>query len=207
MKADIYEIKNLDNKVEGSIELPDSIFSIEPNLNVIKSVINWQLARRRSGNHKVKTVSEVRGTTAKPFKQKGTGRARQGSLRSVQMRGGGVIFGPVVRDHGFKLNKKVRKLALNSALSYLINEKRIKVIKDPKFTKPETSKLANTVKDSGKTLFVYNDQTCENFKLSAFNIKDVNILNVSGINVYDLINSKNVIFCESSIKSFVEKVS
>jgi len=138
MKADIYEIKNLDNKVEGSIELPDSIFSIEPNLNVIKSVINWQLARRRSGNHKVKTVSEVRGTTAKPFKQKGTGRARQGSLRSVQMRGGGVIFGPVVRDHGFKLNKKVRKLALNSALSYLINEKRIKVIKDPKFTKPET---------------------------------------------------------------------
>ena len=207
MKADIYEIKNLDNKVEGSVELPDSIFSIEPNLNVIKSVINWQLARRRSGNHKVKTVSEVRGTTAKPFKQKGTGRARQGSLRSVQMRGGGVIFGPVVRDHGFKLNKKVRKLALNSALSYLINEKRIKVIKDPKFTKPETSKLANTVKDSGKTLFVYNDQTCENFKLSAFNIKDVNILNVSGINVYDLINSKNVIFCESSIKSFVEKVS
>jgi len=207
MKADIYEINNLNKKAEGSIDLPDSIFAIEPNFNVIKSVINWQLAKRRSGSHKVKTVSEVSGTTAKPFKQKGTGRARQGSLRSVQMRGGGVIFGPVVRDHGYKLNKKVRKLGLNSALSYLLNEKRIKVIKDPKFSKPETSKLANSVKGSGKTLFVYNDQTCDNFKLSAYNIKDVNILNVSGLNVYDLVNSKNVIFCESSIKSFVEKVS
>jgi large subunit ribosomal protein L4 len=207
MKADIYEINNLNKKAEGSIDLPDSIFAIEPNFNVIKSVINWQLAKRRSGSHKVKTVSEVSGTTAKPFKQKGTGRARQGSLRSVQMRGGGVIFGPVVRDHGYKLNKKVRKLGLNSALSYLLNEKRIKVIKDPKFTKPETSKLANSVKGSGKTLFVYNDQTCDNFKLSAYNIKDVSILNVSGLNVYDLVNSKNVIFCESSIKSFVEKVS
>jgi len=207
MKADIYEINNLNKKAEGSIDLPDSIFAIEPNFNVIKSVINWQLAKRRSGSHKVKTVSEVSGTTAKPFKQKGTGRARQGSLRSVQMRGGGVIFGPVVRDHGYKLNKKVRKLGLSSALSYLLNEKRIKVIKDPKFTKPETSKLASSVKGSGKTLFVYNDQTCDNFKLSAYNIKDVNILNVSGLNVYDLVNSKNVIFCESSIKSFVEKVS
>ena len=94
----------------------------------------------------------------------------------VQLAVGGVIFGPVLRDHGFKLNKKVRKLGLKSALSYLMNEKRIKIVKDPSFERPQTSNISSSFKDSGKTTFVYSEETCENFKLSVYNIKNVNLM-------------------------------
>ncbi|MBL6785833.1 MAG: 50S ribosomal protein L4 [Rickettsiales bacterium] len=207
MKAEIYKIENLDSKTEASIILDDSVFAIDPNHNAIQTVINWQLAKRRSGNHKVKNVSEVRGTTAKPFKQKGTGRARQGSLRSVQMRGGGVIFGPVLRSHGYKVNKKVRKLALKSALSFLVKEGRIQIVENPKFSSPKTSILKKSIKDKQKYLFVVDDETCKNFELSLGNLRDVNTINVNGVNVYDLINSSKVIFCESTINKINEKLS
>ena len=207
MKADIYEIDKLNGKTEFLLDLPDAIFGIEPNANVMNMVINWQLAKRRSGNHKVKTVSEVRGTTAKPFKQKGTGKARQGSLRSVQMRGGGVSFGPVVRSHGYKLNKKVRRLGLKSALSYLLKEGRLKIIKDPVFKKAETAKLAKSINQTGRSLFLINDKSCDKFILSAGNVRDVNLLNIRGLNVYDLINSNNVFISESSINLIKEKLS
>ncbi|OYV41988.1 MAG: 50S ribosomal protein L4, partial [Acidocella sp. 20-61-6] len=114
MKYDIYDI---DAKAAGSAELPDEIFGIVPRMDIIARVIHWQLAKRRSGNHKVKGMGEVSGTTRKPFKQKGTGNARQGSLRAPQFRTGGAVHGPVVRDHGYSLNKKVRRLGLLSALS------------------------------------------------------------------------------------------
>ena len=207
MKADIYEIDKLNGKTEFLLDLPDAIFGIEPNANVMNMVINWQLAKRRSGNHKVKTVSEVRGTTAKPFKQKGTGKARQGSLRSVQMRGGGVSFGPVVRSHGYKLNKKVRRLGLKSALSYLLKEGRLKIIKDPVFKKAETAKLAKSINQTGRSLFLINDKSCDKFILSAGNVRDVNLLNIRGLNVYDLINSNNVFISESSVNLIKEKLS
>ena len=106
------KIKNLDNKEVGEIDLVESVFAREARRDIISRVINWQLAKRRSGNHKTKQVGEVAGTTKKPWAQKGTGRARQGSLRSAQFRGGGVIFGPIVRDHAHDLPKKVRHLAL-----------------------------------------------------------------------------------------------
>ncbi|MBT4922716.1 MAG: 50S ribosomal protein L4 [Rickettsiales bacterium] len=207
MKADIYEIDKLDVKSEGSLDLPDNIFAIEPNFNVIKLVINWQLAKRRSGNHKTKTVSEVRGTTAKPFKQKGTGRARQGSLRSVQMRGGGVNAGPVVRSHEYKLNKKVKKLGLKSSLSYLLKEGKLKIIKDPVLEKAETARIAKAIRLDGRSLFLINDTSCEKFLQSVGNVRDVNLLNVKGLNVYDLINSNNVFISESSINLIKEKLS
>ncbi|MBT4989527.1 MAG: 50S ribosomal protein L4 [Rickettsiales bacterium] len=207
MKADIYEIDKLNGKTEFLLDLPDAIFGIEPNANVMNMVINWQLAKRRSGNHKVKTVSEVRGTTAKPFKQKGTGKARQGSLRSVQMRGGGVSFGPVVRSHGYKLNKKVRRLGLKSALSYLLKEGRLKIIKDPVFKKAETAKLAKSINQTGRSLFLINDKSCDKFILSAGNVRDVNLLNIRGLNVYDLINSNNVFISESSVNLIKEQLS
>jgi large subunit ribosomal protein L4 len=114
MKLDIH---NFDAETAGSAELPDEIFGIAPRNDIIARVIHWQLAKRRGGNHKIKGMGEVSGTTRKPYKQKGTGNARQGSLRAPQFRTGGVVHGPVVRDHGYSLNKKVRRLGLLSALS------------------------------------------------------------------------------------------
>src|ERR1700728_352349 len=111
------QVKNLANEAVGEIELDDAVFGVPVRQDLIHRAINWQLAKRRSGNHKTKGISEISGTTKKPYAQKGTGRARQGSLRSPQFRGGARIFGPVVRDHGFSLQKKVRQLALKTALS------------------------------------------------------------------------------------------
>src|SRR5271166_5908454 len=111
------DITTLDNGHAGSAELPDEIFATVPRADIMARVVHWQLAKRRSGNHKVKGMSEVSGTTKKPYRQKGTGNARQGSLRAPQFRTGGVVHGPVVRDHGYDLPKKVRRLGLISALS------------------------------------------------------------------------------------------
>src|ERR1700759_1558837 len=111
------QVKNLANEAVGEIELDDAIFGLEVRQDLIFRAVNWQLAKRRSGNHKTKGISEIAGTTKKPWAQKGTGRARQGSLRSPQFRKGGVIFGPVVRSHEHSLRKKVRRLALCMALS------------------------------------------------------------------------------------------
>src|SRR3954452_11741906 len=110
-------VRNLDNKEVGDIELADEVFGLPVRRDILARVVNWQLAKRRAGTHKAKGISEIQGTTKKPYKQKGTGRARQGSLRSPQFRGGAVIFGPVVRSHAHDLPKKVRKLALKTALS------------------------------------------------------------------------------------------
>ena len=110
-------VRNLDNKEVGDIELAEEVFGLPVRRDILARVVNWQLAKRRAGTHKTKGVSDISGTTKKPYKQKGTGRARQGSLRSPQFRGGAVIFGPVVRSHGFDLQKKVRRLGLKTALS------------------------------------------------------------------------------------------
>jgi len=110
-------VRNLDNQEVGDIELADEVFGLPIRGDILARVVNWQLAKRRAGTHKTKGISEIQGTTKKPYKQKGTGRARQGSLRSPQFRGGATIFGPVVRSHEFSLQKKVRKLGLKTALS------------------------------------------------------------------------------------------
>src|SRR5471030_2512841 len=110
-------VRNLDNQEVGDIELADAVFGLPVRCDILARVVNWQLAKRRAGTHKAKGVSDISGTSKKPYKQKGTGRARQGSLRSPQFRGGAVIFGPVVRSHAFDLQKKVRRLALKTALS------------------------------------------------------------------------------------------
>ena len=110
-------VRNLDNQEVGDIELADEVFGLPVRRDILARVVNWQLAKRRAGTHKTKGISEIQGTTKKPYKQKGTGRARQGSLRSPQFRGGATIFGPVVRSHEFSLQKKVRKLGLKTALS------------------------------------------------------------------------------------------
>src|ERR1700761_7180018 len=135
-------VKNLENKEVGSIDLLDDVFGVTPRRDILTRMVNYQLAKRRSGNHKVKVISEVAGTTKKPWAQKGTGRARQGSLRSPQFRKGGVIFGPVVRDHAHDLPKKVRKMALCMALATKQQEGKLIVLDTAKL---ETHKTKNLV--------------------------------------------------------------
>src|SRR5215475_1395729 len=121
-------VTNLDNKQVGEIDLADEVFGLPVRKDILARAVNWQLNKRRRGTHKTKGISEIQGTTKKPYKQKGTGRARQGSLRSPQFRGGARIFGPVVRSHEFSLQKKVRKLGLKTALSSKQREGRLVVI-------------------------------------------------------------------------------
>src|SRR5882757_4189145 len=124
------QVKNLANESVGEIELDDAVFGVDVRQDLIFRAVNWQLAKRRSGNHKTKGISEIAGTTKKPYAQKGTGRARQGSLRSPQFRGGARIFGPVVRSHEHDLTKKVRKLALKTALSSKLKDGKLIIWND-----------------------------------------------------------------------------
>src|SRR5579884_4414548 len=134
-------VKNLANEAVGEIDLDDAVFAVPVREDLIFRAVNWQLAKRRAGTHKTKGISEISGTTKKPYKQKGTGRARQGSLRSPQFRGGATIFGPVVRDHGFSLQKKVRRLGLKTALSAKAAEGKLVVIDAAKVAEAKTKLL------------------------------------------------------------------
>src|SRR5579862_6261152 len=136
-------VQNLEAKEVGSIELDDSVFGLPMRKDILARMINYQLAKRRAGTHKAKGVSEISGTTKKPYKQKGTGRARQGSLRSPQFRGGAAIFGPVVRSHEFDLQKKVRRLGLKTALSAKQAEGKLIVIDTAKCEEDKTKALRN----------------------------------------------------------------
>src|SRR5579863_4779435 len=142
-------VKSLDNKAAGDIEVADDIFGLPVRKDILARMVQWQLAKRRAGTHKTKGISDIAGTTKKPWKQKGTGRARQGSLRSPQFRGGAVIFGPVVRDHGFDLQKKVRKLALKTALSAKASEGKLVVLDAAKAAAGKTKALAAQFKKLG----------------------------------------------------------
>ena len=138
----------LDNATAGEIELPEALFAASPRADIMARVVHWQLAKRRAGTHKVKGMGEVSGTTKKPYRQKGTGNARQGSLRAPQFRTGGVVHGPVVRDHGYSLNKKVRRMGLISALSQKARDGKLVVIDVPAEA-AKTAQLAKQVKALG----------------------------------------------------------
>src|SRR4029077_3401413 len=135
-------VRNLDNQEVGDIELAEEVFGLPIRRDILARVVNWQLAKRRSGTHKTKGISEIQGTTKKPYKQKGTGRARAGSLRSPQFRGGATIFGPVVRSHAFGLQKKVRRLALKNALTAKQKDGKLVVLDKASLTGPKTRQLA-----------------------------------------------------------------
>src|SRR3982751_5871941 len=131
-------VRNLDNQEVGEIELADDVFGLPVRGDILARVVNWQLAKRRAGTHKTKGISDISGTTKKPYKQKGSGNARQGSLRSPQFRGGAVIFGPVVRSHEYDLPKKVRKLGLKTALSAKQAEGKLFILSDAKLGAAKT---------------------------------------------------------------------
>ncbi|MGG1215342.1 50S ribosomal protein L4 [Micromonospora provocatoris] len=190
----------------GEIELNEAIFGIEPNEAVLFDAVVAQRASLRQGNHKVKNRSEVAGGGRKPWRQKGTGRARQGSIRSPQWRGGGIVFGPTPRSYSYKLPKKVRRLALKSALSAKVVEQNFLVLDVLTLAAPKTKEFTKILKDLSlekKSLFVTADLD-ENVALSARNIPGVTVLTANGINVLDLLGHEKVVFTKSAVEKVEE---
>jgi large subunit ribosomal protein L4 len=194
-------VKNLANEAVGEIELDDAVFAVPVREDLIFRAVNWQLAKRRSGNHKTKGISEISGTTKKPYKQKGTGNARQGSLRSPQFRGGARIFGPVVRSHEHDLTKKVKKLALKTALSAKAAAGQLVVIDEAVAGTHKTKELAGSFKAMGfDSLLVIDGATLnENFVRAARNIPLVDVLPSQGANVYDIIRRNVLVLTRSAV--------
>jgi len=181
------EITTLDKGNAGSAELPDDIFAIKPRADIMARVVHWQMSKRRAGTHKVKGMAEVSGTTKKPYRQKGTGNARQGSLRAPQFRTGGVVHGPVVRSHGYSLNKKVRRLGLISALSQKAAEGKL-VVLDTASGVVKTADLAKKFKALGwSSALIVDGSVDETFLLASRNIHGIDVLPTVGANVYDIL--------------------
>ena len=201
------KINNLDNKALKDVTLDNSIFGVEVKKEIIHRMIRYQLAKRRSGNHKTKGISEISGTTKKPFKQKGTGSARQGSKRSPQMRGGAVIFGPQVRSHAHKLPKKIKQLALKMAISKKIKDGKFKIIDELKISKPKTSLFKNKLKNLkiDSALFIDSSIADKNFLIASKNIPKIDVLPLVGINVYDIFRRDYLIFSESALNAISER--
>jgi large subunit ribosomal protein L4 len=195
-------VRNIDNEEVGDIELPDEIFGLPIRRDILARVANWQLARRRAGTHKAKGISEIRGTTKKPYKQKGTGRARQGSLRSPQFRGGARIFGPVVRSHAFDLQKKVRRLGLKIALSAKQDEGKLVVIDtahiDEGKTKALRARLAALGGDS--VLIIDGSVIEENFARATRNLPCVDVLPQQGANVCDILRRDTLVLTREAVR-------
>lgn len=200
MKCDIV---NLDNQSIGSIELADSVFDAEVRADILSRVVNWQLANRRAGTHKTKTIGEVSGTTKKPYKQKGTGRARQGSLRATQFRGGGISFGPVVRSHEQDLPKKIRRMGMRCALSAKAKDGKLVVVDALKLPEVKTKDLLSKMEKMGLTsaLFVGGAQLDNNFSLSARNIVGVDVLPQQGANVYDILRRDTLVLTKEAAEN------
>jgi large subunit ribosomal protein L4 len=182
-------IRTLDNAEAGTAELPDEIFGAAPRIDIMARVVQWQLSKRRAGTHKAKGLSEVQGTTKKPYRQKGTGNARQGSLRAPQFRTGGVVHGPVVRSHEYSLNKKVRRLGLISALSQKQAEGKL-VVLDAAAGEgiAKTKELARKLKALGWSSVLIVDRAVDNgFLRVSRNIHGIDVLPTIGANVYDIL--------------------
>lgn len=190
----------------GDIELNEAIFGIEPNEAVLFEALVQQRASLRQGNHKVKTRAEVAGGGRKPWRQKGTGRARQGSIRSPQWRGGGIVFGPSQRSYSYKLPKKVRRLALLSALSTKVRDEEIIVLDALTFDAPKTKEFTKVLADlsiNKKALFVTADLD-EAVALSARNIPGISVVTANGINVLDLVAHDKLVITKDAVQKIEE---
>ncbi len=200
------DLLNMKGENVGEIELNDAIFGIEPNLDVVHRIVKNQLANRRQGTAKTKTRAEVSGGGRKPYRQKGTGRARQGSIRAANHVGGAVIFGPIPRSYRYTTNKKMRRLAMKSVLSQALADQRIKVLDSFDLAEIKTKEVVNVInnlKVEGSVLFIL-DQPNFNVQKSAANIKDVKTALVNTMNVFDLLKYKNVIFTNSAVNRVEE---
>jgi large subunit ribosomal protein L4 len=206
MQIDVLDIKG--KKTGRSVELPEEIFGTEPNDHVIYLAVKQHLAAQRQGTHKVKTRLEVKGSSKKLHRQKGTGGSRKGNLRNPLYKGGGTIFGPKPRDYDFKLNRKVKDLAKVSALSHKAKEKAIVVVEDIKLDAPKTKQfvdiLGNLNVADKKVLFITTEYN-ENLYLSLRNIYSVGGVLLADINTYDIVNADVLLITENTAKVFSEE--
>jgi large subunit ribosomal protein L4 len=202
-KVNVYNM--LGNVVE-EIELSDDVFGVEINQHVVYEVVKNQLANKRQGTQSAKTRAEVRGGGRKPWRQKGTGRARQGSIRSPQWKGGGVVFAPKPRDYSYSVPKKVKRLALKSALTSKVQNNEIIVVDEIKFDAPKTKEMANllTRLNADKKALIVMDRKDENVIKSANNIPNVATALVNTINVYDILKYNSFIITKDAVKKVEE---
>ena len=203
-KIDVY---NIEGKKVSDIELADSVFGIEPNENIVHAVLVNYLANQRQGTQSTKTRAEVRGGGKKPWRQKGTGRARQGSIRAPHYRHGGIVFGPVPRDYSKKMNKKEKKLALKSALSYKVLDKELVVVSTIEFETNKTKEMVNLLEGLNLTnhkVLVCVKELTDNVCLAARNLANVKVVLPSEINTFDLISSDNLLIEEEALTALEE---
>ena len=198
-------VYNIEGKEVGKIDLSDAVFGVEVNEHLVHMAVVSQLANNRQGTQKAKTRSEVSGGGRKPWRQKGTGHARQGSTRAPQWTGGGVVFAPVPRDYSFKMNKKEKRAALKSALTSRVEENKFIVIDEINFEEAKTKNFANILKslDVSKALVVLEDDN-KNAELSARNIADINTAKTNTINVYDILKYNTVITTKAVVAKIEE---
>ncbi len=202
MKLSVLNIKG--ESTGREISLDENVFGIEPNTHAVYLDVKQYLANQRQGTHKTKNRNEISGSTRKIKKQKGTGTARAGSIKSPIFRGGGTMFGPQPRDYSFKLNKKLKQLARKSAFSAKAKEDKIKVLEDFNFDKPKTQEFLSILKglqsDSVKSLIILGAAN-DNVYLSSRNIKNTKVTSLDGVSTYDLVNAQQLILLESSIEA------
>jgi len=197
----------LSNAATGEIELPDEFFAAEPRVDIMARVVHWQLAKRRAGTHKVKGMGEVSGTTRKPYRQKGTGNARQGSLRAPQFRTGGIVHGPVVRDHGYSLNKKVRRLGLISALSQKVKDGKLVVV-DLDGAGAKTAEMAKSVRALGwKSALIVDAAVDEGVGRAVRNLPNIQVMPTMGANVYDILKYDVLAVTRQGVEALKERLS
>ena len=202
------EMKTLDGAAAGSTDLPDEYFAQEVRTDIIARVVHWQLARRRAGTHKTKGMGEVSGTTKKPYKQKGTGNARQGSLRSPQFRTGGVVHGPVVRSHEYDLPKKVRRLGLICALSQKQAEGKLVVLDGVAGGSGKTKELAAKIKALGwKSALIVDGAVDETFRRASANLIGFQVLPTVGANVYDIVRHDVLVVTAAGVEGLKERLA
>jgi large subunit ribosomal protein L4 len=201
------DVVNLENKSVGSVELDDSIFGVEVKEHLFHAAVRYQLAKRRAGTHQVKERADVRGGGRKPYRQKGTGRARQGTRNAPQFRGGGVVHGPRTRSHAHGMPKKVRKAALKSALSRRCEESHLTVFDAFELPEIKTKQVQKVLETFGFTdmLLILSDKN-ENVRRSARNIPGVTVLPVEGLNVYDVLKHQNVAMTQDAVAKIAERL-
>ena len=201
------KVTTLESKAAGDITLSDNVFAITPRSDIVARVVNWQLAKRRAGTHKVKSRGEITRTTAKMYRQKGTGRARHGAASVVQFRGGGVVHGPVVRDHGHALPKKIRKLGLRSALSAKAAEGKMIVVDELKAAgKTAALKAKLTKLGAENALFVGGAELDDKFVRAASNLPFVDVLPQQGVNVYDILRRDVLVLSKDAAAHLEERL-
>ena len=208
-KAIKHKIIDLDNQSKENIDLPSFIFSTEIKKEIVAKVVNWQLSNKRQGSHKVKERNEVVGSNAKIYKQKGTGRARHGSKKVVQFKGGGVVHGPKVRTHNKKITSKLKKQAIRILLSSKLKDGKLKIVDKLELKKIKTKEVRVKFDKLGikSATFVEVGDINKNFLLSTRNLKNIDLLSINGLNAYQIIKREDLVVSLAAVKEVVKRYS